>query len=230
MKGSTNGSPRLDLQFDHKDIPWPHTAFDIHDRRLRRVFTQRRFDSGGRLFGGFWQRLGKHERRQGLQIDGEKAVELDYGQIGPRILYGMAGHQPSTNDLYLIGGYQQHRDGIKRVMSAMMFNSARRRQFPRETKSLFRRRDKIGEVIEAIEANHPLIKDLFHHGIGHDAQFTESQVLVEVLLTLKAQGVIALPIHDAVMVPSSKVSVTKDIMLSVFQSHTGVEGIVTVEP
>ena len=53
-----------DLRYDPLGIPWPHTAFDIRDRRLRRIFTQARFNSGGRLFGGFWQQLRKHERRR----------------------------------------------------------------------------------------------------------------------------------------------------------------------
>ncbi|TGQ36515.1 hypothetical protein [Mesorhizobium sp. M00.F.Ca.ET.216.01.1.1] len=218
-----------DLQYDRRGIPWPHTSFDIGDRRLRRIFTQARFTSGGRMFGGFWQQLRKHERRQGLRIGGEKAVELDYGQVGPRILYGMAGHLPATNDLYFMHGYNQQRHGIKKVMSAMIFAGERLDRFPKDTRKLFRRGDRIGAVVEAIEANHPLIKDHFHKGLGHDAQFVESSILVDVLLELRAKGVVALPIHDAVMVPASKVSMTKEVMLRVFDAHAHVQGTVTVE-
>jgi hypothetical protein len=89
-----------DLTFSWIGLEWPHTSFDPRDRRLRRVFTRGRFDSGGRLFGGFWQLLRKAERRSGLCISGEKAVELDYGQAGVRILYGMAGKRPAAGDLY----------------------------------------------------------------------------------------------------------------------------------
>ncbi|TGV75641.1 hypothetical protein EN792_054935, partial [Mesorhizobium sp. M00.F.Ca.ET.149.01.1.1] len=42
-----------DLSFDWNGIALPHTPIALRDRRLRRVFTQGRFDSGGRLFGGF---------------------------------------------------------------------------------------------------------------------------------------------------------------------------------
>lgn len=217
------------LSYDPLGIPWPHTAFDIRDRRLRRIFTQARFDSGGRLFGGFWQQLRKHERRQGLRIGGEKAVELDYGQVGPRILYGMAGHQPATNDLYSMHGYNQQRDGVKKVMSAMIFAEERLERFPKDTRKLFRRGDKIGEVVEAIEAKHSLIKDHFHKGLGHDAQFIESNILVDVLIGLRAKGIVALPIHDAVMVPASKASIAEEVMLHQFNAHTHVQGLVTVE-
>lgn len=218
-----------DLRYDPVGIPWPHTSIDIRDRRLHRIFTQARFTSGGRMFGGFWQQLRKHDRRQGLRIGGEKAVELDYGQVGARILYGMAGHLPATGDLYSMPGYNQQRDGIKKVMSAMIFAERRLDRFPKGTRKLFRKTDRIGEVVEAIEAKHPLIKDHFHKGLGHDAQFIESSILVDVLLDLRAKGIVALPIHDAVMVPSSKVSVTKEVMLTVFKAHAHVEGTVAVE-
>ncbi|ODA93418.1 hypothetical protein BFX40_11435 [Mesorhizobium sp. SEMIA 3007] len=218
-----------DLRYDPLRIPEPHTAFDIRDRRLRRIFARARFDSGGRMFGGFWQQLRKHERRQGLRIAGEKAVELDYGQVGARILYGMTGHFPATDDLYWMHGYGQQRDGIKKVMSAMIFAEARLDRFPKGTRQLFRKTDRIGEVVDAIEAKHPLIKDQFHKGLGHDAQFIESSILVDVLLDLRAKGVVALPIHDAVMVPASKMSITEEVMLCVFNAHAHVQGTVTVE-
>ncbi|MER9776282.1 hypothetical protein [Mesorhizobium sp. M0220] len=218
-----------DLRYDPLHLPGPHTAFDIRDRRLRRIFTQARFTSGGRMFGGFWQQLRKHERRQGLKIAGEKAVELDFGQVGARILYGMAGHLPAPGDLYQMHGYNQHRDGIKKVMSAMIFAERRLDRFPKDTRKLFRKTDRISEVVEAIEAKHPLINDQFHKGLGHGAQFIESSILVDVLLSLRAKGIVALPIHDAVLVPSSKVSVTKEVMLTAFNAHAHVQGTVTVE-
>lgn len=219
-----------DLKFDHRGIRWPHTPFDIGERQLRRVFTQGRFDSGGRLFGGFWQRLRKDERRQGLWISGEKAVELDYGQIGPRILYSIAGHKPPFEDLYDIWGYGINRPGIKKVMNAMIFASDTLNRFPKGTRKLFSQSYKVGDVVEEIEKRHPLIRNLFHRGIGHDVQFTESEIMVEVLLTLMDQNVVALPIHDAVMVPASKASMAKDVMLSIVRNRTGLEGIVTEEP
>jgi hypothetical protein len=216
-----------DLQFDWKGIAWPHTPIALRDRRLKRVFTQGRFGSGGRLFGGFWQQLRKDERRVGLRISGEKAVELDYGQAGARILYGMAGQQPTSDDLYHLWGYVQQRDGIKRVMSAMIFADKPLERFPQDTRKLFRRGDKIAEVVAAIEQKHELIKDHFHRGLGHDVQFIESKIMVGVLLIMKARGITALPIHDALMVPASAAATAKEAMLSVFRQVAGVEGIVT---
>lgn len=218
-----------DLRFDQSGVQFSVSPFDIRARRLRRIFTRGRFDSGGRLFGGFWQALRKAERRQGLWISGEKAVELDYGQAGARILYGMAGHTPPEGDLYAFPGYYQQRPGIKRVMSAITFATSRPTSFPKGTRDLFRRRDKIGEVLTEIERHHPLIKDMLYRGFGHEVQFVESQIIIEVVQTLKTEGVVALPIHDAIMIPSSAVSRAKEVMRDAFHRRSGVEGAVTEE-
>ena len=54
--------------------------------------------------------------------------------------------------------------------------------------------------------------------------FRESEILIDTLLALIDQGVVALPIHDALVVPSGKVSVAKRVMLDAFKGQTGVGG------
>ncbi len=98
-----------------------NAVVDINRRQLRRIFTRERFDSGGRLFGGFWQPMGKTERLQHIKIDGEEVVELDYGQIMPRLVYADVCRVPPMKDLYAIPGLEKHRAGVKKVMSSMLF-------------------------------------------------------------------------------------------------------------
>lgn len=199
---------------------------DLEDRTLCRHFTLGRFDRGGRLFGGFWQRMSKEERRGGILIDEEEAVELDYGQVCPRIVYGLCHSVPPRADLYDIPGLEGRRDGVKKVMNAMLFTDRRLTQMPRGTRKLFPDHEPVEEVVAAIEAAHPQIRDAFFRGIGHAVQFAESTILVEVLLELKASGIVALPIHDAVMVPRSRAEETRAVMLETFERLTGVEGAV----
>ena len=177
---------------------------DLEDRTLCRHFTHGSFERGGRLFGGFWQCMRKEERRDGLLIDGEEAVELDYGQVCPRIVYGLCGSLPSSADLYAIPGFDHRRAGIKKVMNAMLFAEHRLTQMPKGTRKLFPGRETVEEIVSAIEVAHPEIRDAFFRGIGHEVMFHESTILVEALLDLKARGIAALPIHDAVMVPQSR--------------------------
>ena len=199
---------------------------DTLDRRLRRVFTQERFDSGGRLFGGFWQPLGKKMRLKGVVINGEDVVELDYGQMNPRILYGLCGAQPPEGDAYAIPGFHHHRSGVKKIMNAMLFATQRLSRMPKGVGKVFKKRQGVEEVMTAIEATHPAIKGCFFSGIGHEAQFIESQVLVDVLLNLRELGIHALPVHDSVIVGRSNQDKVREVMLSCFLKGTGVPGVV----
>ena len=202
---------------------------DVNERRLRRVFTRGRFDSGGRLFGGFWQNLTKKERWEGVDIQNEQAVELDYGQLSPRLLYGLCGAQLPSGDLYVLPGLETHRSGIKKLMNAMMFATKRLSRMPKGIRLELSEHHRVGHVMAAIEEAHAPIKGRFFTGIGHAIQFLESQLLVALLLTLRDKGIVALPIHDAVMIPASKKETVKGIMLSLFHEHTHVEGLVREE-
>ena len=201
---------------------------DINQRQLRRIFTRNRFDSGGRLFGGFWQGMTKAERLQHLKINGERVVELDYGQIMPRLVYASIGRVPQMADLYAIPGFEQLRDGVKKVVSAMLFVEQPLSRFPQGTRNLFPRHIRVQEVTDAVIAAHREIATEFFTGIGHHCQFRESEILVEVLRILNAHGITALPIHDAILVPASATSRAKQVMLYTFKVKTRIDGEVTI--
>lgn len=216
-----------DISFDDSVLDDEAKSVDIRDRSLRRIFTQGRFDSGGRLFGGFWQGLGKQQRRNGLIIDGEETVELDYGQMNPRIVYGLSMVQPVSTDLYSIPGYNEHRTGIKKVMNAMLFSDKPLTRMPKGVRGEFSKNHSMKEVAESILNAHDLIADKFYTGIGHQAQCMESNILVDALLVLKDSGMVGLPVHDSILIPKSSSHEGKAIMLSSFYKYTGIEGMVS---
>lgn len=214
---------QADIQFNGDPI------VDDTDRLLRRYFSRGSFDCGGRLFGGFWQPLPKRQRHKGLLIDGEDVATLDFGQMAPRILYGIAGVPTPTTDAYLLPGLEAHRKGVKKVMNALLFADKPLTRFPANTKTLFPPRMAFAQVAEALQQAHTPINHLFFTGIGHQVQFVESEILVDVLLALKAEGIIGLPVHDAVIVARSSIHKVTGIMQEVFKAHTGVEGMVSEE-
>ncbi|MBB4521927.1 UNVERIFIED_ORG: hypothetical protein M2435_001957 [Rhizobium sophorae] len=201
---------------------------DTSERALRRIFTQGDFSSGGRLFGGFWQAMGKDDRFDRLVIDGEAIVELDYAQMGPRQLYGMVGAAPNMADLYAIPGFEEYRKGIKIVFSAMTFHDKPLSRMPRGAGGKFQKGARIGDITEAIMHHHPAIADLFFQGAGHHIQFQESQMMVDILRRLKSQGIVALPIHDAILVAASNQQAARQVMVDVFSDHVGLPGLVDV--
>ncbi|OAN68539.1 hypothetical protein A8B78_22320 [Jannaschia sp. EhC01] len=204
---------------------------DLNRRQLRRVFTRGSFSKGGRLFGGFWQPMHKLDRLKYLEISGEPVVEIDYGQIMPRLMYAHAGIKPEMDDLYAISGFAAFRPGVKKIMSSMLFVDKPITRFPKGTRNLFPKGVSVCDVTDAVSVSHPNIAQYFFTGIGHHCQFLESQIMVEVLRVLmgmKSMGIIALPIHDAVLVPASAEKVVKNVMLHTFLNKTGQSGVVDV--
>ncbi|WP_247879110.1 hypothetical protein [Brucella sp. 6810] len=220
-----------DIELDRTWITAPNVG-SSDERTLRRIFTNGSFTSGGRLYGGFWQTIRANERAGSVFIDGENVAELDYGQMGLRILYGHAGTDPGQDDLYDIpilnipasGGL---RKGIKQVLNAMISASKPLDRFPKGTRQFFLKGISISTVTAAIEDRHAAIRHLFYTGFGHRVQFTESQITVDLLLRLMGEGITALQLHDAVLVAKSKADRTETIMLETFKDHVGIPGQVS---
>jgi hypothetical protein len=216
-----------DLSFDHH--AFPELNVDVSERRLRRVFTRGSFESGGRLFGGFWQPLRKHQRRSGVCIAGEQISVLDYSQMSPMIAYGLANATPTMRDVYRVPGYEDEtlRPGMKKFFNAMLFSLKPVTRMPKELRVYLPMPISAAALAGAIVRYHPSLT--FFQGLGHRIQFYESQLMVSVLLDLKAQGIVALPIHDAVAVPMSRVEAVREIMADHFRSIVGIDITVNEE-
>ncbi len=219
------------------------------NRHLRRLFAEGRFDRGGRLYGGFWQDLGKTMRSgPAIRIGGEDSVELDLADTAPRILYGMVGVEPHWNDAYAVPHYGHCRDGIKKIFAALLFAKGRLTRMPPGAAKLFppvldfpARTDKdagwqrraearqIAEISRCIASHHKPVKHLFCTGIGPAVEYRESEILIEILLRLKARRIVALPIHDSVLVAQSALPAAACVMAETFREMAGVPAAVTVK-
>lgn len=214
-----------EIGFDPSLLPGKPVIVDPQQRMLRRVFSRMSFNSGGRLWGGFWMQLTKRQREEALFIGQNEIVELDYGQMAPRLFYAMKGLQPPDKDLYAIPGYEQHREGIKKVMNSMFFSVKPLTKMPRGVRKKFAEQP-VADVVGAIRDYHPDITDLFHVGLGHEAQFTESQIMIDILLRLRDMDIVALPIHDAILIAEQNEDEAREVMLNAFKAKTGMDGSV----
>ena len=223
---------RADIQFDGSVYD---KRVDVYARRLYRRFTQGRFDSRGRLFGGFWQSLPNKPERfpysvrlRGLRIDGEPVIGLDYSQLNPILCYSVAQAEPPPGDAYTLPGLEPYRDGVKRVFNAMLFRHPVAK-FPKRTskeieerKALFPKGIKCGGVVATILYCHPKLKRVLSSGnIGHHLQFLESQIMMRVLRRCRERNVIALPVFDCVVVRASVEATVGEIMLREFKAVAG---------
>jgi hypothetical protein len=180
------------------------------------------------MFGGFWMDIKKTERRY-LRIDDEPIAELDFGQMGLRLLYARAGVEPEGEDLCDIPCRGYTREGVKGLINAAISADKRQTRMPKGMRDHFEAKLTYAAAIKAIEDRHHPIKHLFFAGLGLKLQAQEAEIMMALLLALRDRGITALPIHDCVLVPVSKREETRDTMLSIFAEMTGIEGVVQVK-
>jgi hypothetical protein len=198
----------------------PH--IDTQMRALLRRFLSpdgsARFDRHGRIYGGFWQNMPKEDRAL-LRIDGEPIADLDFSSMFPRLAYAEAGLEPPSGDIYDCPPFENDRKGIKTVFNAMMF--AKLKNWPTDARVLFSGEPKLSAVKGAIFARHPGIKAVMKPGIGFKFMYTESRILLDVLLTLESESVTVLPMHDGIMVADSKAERAIQVMREASERITG---------
>ena len=211
----------------HCDLP----GVNNRERYLRRIFNNSDFAQGGRLYGGFWQSMSSQDRQEHILIDGDCVVELDYGQMSLAMLYGIAGKRPPEGDLYDLSAYgipTQYRKGLKKCVQAMVNSPSIPKRVPKGVRQHLPRRCSMTDILRAVKQKHAAIYPLMISGIGMQLFRKESDILVDVLVTLKTQEITALPIHDAVVVRDDKSDKAKAVMKEVFKEHTGITPDVTL--
>ena len=199
-------------------------------RELRRYFNtpsgEERFDSGGRLFGGWWQDLDSN-RRSAIRLAGEPIVDLDFASMFLRLAYLEAGERPPDGDLYAaVPGLSdaRWRKGVKMTASAMFFRTTRMARLPSDAKQHLPPRASCAHVRAAILTAHPAIAPIFESGVGLRFMFLESQILVAAMLRLISQGVTAvLPMHDGLMCPQSNAAQAEQAMRDASAQIVGIE-------
>jgi hypothetical protein len=199
----------------------------VHRDLIRHFKTMdadtQRFDLAGRLFGGWWQELPSN-RRHAIRIDGEPVADLDFASAFLRLAYLEVGAKASTDDLYArIPGVnaELYRDGLKQIISAMLFRESPLVRIPSELKDHLPRNMTGSDIRSAVLAAFPEIADVFESGIGLRLMFRESQILVRGLRLLAEMNVCGLGMHDGIMVPRSKAELAAHVMADASRAITG---------
>jgi len=189
----------------------------INIRALHRAFTTTdgiiRWDLGGRLFGGFWLNLPKRQRHH-LRIEGEPVISVDFRATLLQLALVSQGYEPAKGDPYSLPGTDNVERGvIKRTVSALLC--------ARSTAIQIEGIEDMSKFKDALTRHHPGLQGILGKGLGHRLMNTESRILIEALRLLAKQGVVALPLHDCVMVRRSKAPTAGEAMLDAAESITG---------
>jgi len=211
-----------DIEVVRENDFWP---VDPTDRRLRRIFNNGSWMEGGRFAGGFWMNMPKKDRFRLIHIGGEPIVSADYKQLFPHLAYAMANALDPTvkspeDDLYEMLGHPECRAGWKKIVNAMLFTEKRLAVWPDETGALMPKGMRPKDAYAIVERVHAPLTGLFWTGVGYHLMNTESRILVRALETLAKRGVVALPIHDAVLVAESAAKVAREVLQAEIESAT----------
>lgn len=177
---------------------------------LRRNFLLRslqdpvEFNLNGRLGGGFWMSLSAKQRHK-LAIRGEPVADLDYSAMFAHLAYARCGEPMPNVDPYQIPGLEDHRDGAKLALISLLSRSSDMQLLSPKLKAALPEGWTAKKLVEAATRHHPRIAHLFGTDVGLDLMFTESQLLVRLLLDLGEEDIPALPMHDGVMVAAQDV-------------------------
>lgn len=229
---------QADISFvDDSEDPKVNTS----DRRLRRYFTSflgqpHSFDRTGRLFGGWWLILKKH-RRANILVQGHAVAILDYASMFGRLAYAQIGLQAPGYDLYdltgLLDGYDatggKHRKGVKKVFNAMMFGGGMRNRLPQDARPLLPKDVKVVEIRKAILRRNAPLEGLFGTKVGYRLMFVESKILLNVLRRLMKQNIVALPLHDGLLVSREHVKAASEAMEAGAKEVTGFDFVVDIQ-
>ncbi len=170
--------------------------------RIEQPGDAHKFDRHGRLYGGFWEDLPKDQRHL-LTIGGEPVADLDFTSMFVQLAYCRQGATPPNGDLYAIPGLGDYRDIVKSLVASLFFRSTEARSLPAGSKEALPEGWNMARFKAAASEFHHTIAPLFDTTVGFELMGLESEILVGILIELASKGVVALPMHDGIMVAVS---------------------------
>jgi hypothetical protein len=194
-----------------------------------------------------YQQLSGKERVK-LLLNGERVTEIDYSAMHPHILYAWENEQ-CPDDFYqgimdqcgcdkfvaktivliainasgyasLVGAINNNKGETERA------NKSRAVPEPVLYNELKKQSLTAREVVEAIKKAHPVIGKYIYSASANKLMLVESDIMTSVLLKLMAIGVLALPVHDSVIVPSRHKDLARQVMRDTYREHTGFDVVI----
>ena len=169
---------------------------DFTQRILTRIFSNGRFDQGGRFYRAWWHNV-PSEYRKFITIDGKRTCEYDYSQLNPHMAYYLCGAELGSEDAYGRVFDGEYRPLVKEAFNAMMQAST----------PLLRKPDGIdlskvdfnwSTLRTAVLKAHKPLADVFFKGHGNHLQFIDSCIAEKVMLQfVKSDDEAVLPVHDS---------------------------------
>ena len=201
------------------------SLIDFSRNQLTRIFSRGSMSFGGRFYRSWWQSV-PGIYRQHITIDGHKTCEVDFSTVSLRIIYASQGEYVDPEvDLYDIGlsnwsgKDDPRRKHVKVYINAMMNDE---NGYHRLDKSIL---DSMGLTHKELKAKvldrHSKIASQLTEGMGLRTQLLDSQIAERVVLSMLADDILVLPIHDSFIVRLGMEQSLRATMQRVFEQATG---------
>jgi hypothetical protein len=170
---------------------------------LHRIWNEN-WQRGGRLYGCWPQNLPK-ETRRALLLNGEPTAEPDYPALHCQLIYDLAGKEMPDRP-FEIEGFD--RSDVKRAFYTMVnapsWDSAQR--------AIWQHSPRWRELMPAIAQKHSAVREALCSGIGARLMCMDATIMCRNLADLNREGIVALPIHDSVIVQAKNEGRAFEIM------------------
>lgn len=211
---------------------------DIEREMISNVYMTRMFTRGGcgRLFqkqATSYQNIKKENRRK-LLLNNEKTAELDYSSMHVNLLYAMKSKTAYNTDAYMPVVIKlvnredaELRKAVKlciliaiNAKSMNKYKQAMRYDNKKETELLKQNNITLEKVIEAFTEVHPDIAEFLNSDKSIKLMFQDSNIIIKVLLKLKEENILSVPLHDSIICQATNKDRVKEIMQQVYHEVT----------
>ena len=230
------------LPSDHRDLVSIHLLHEHFKVQrlpnyspLRRIYKDTAVDPyclhGGRLYTNTQQiPMWKSPIRKFTTINSEKCCEVDLSANHLRMSAALFGKELDGDPYLEIQNIAKakHREDVKRVVASLLSTSESETHkakhslaFPKDKREEPISRRIFDAIHNAINQTFPWFKTV--RGIGTNLQSIEGQILLEAMLLLLKDGIISIPVHDALRVPIQHQDKTAKIIRETWSRNLGVD-------
>ena len=203
---------------------------------VRRIFSRRKWDKNGRFYGGWWQQIPSHLRRQ-IAINNLPTVEVDYKGLHASILAAEHGQYNKTGDIYSLGDQVFEHFDLKKQRQLVKFLvltainakdkgsafSAFRSGCPTGTPEKSLKNLQLEQLLTAFINKHPYLEENLCNDEGIRLMFLDSQITSIIIETFTDMKKPILSIHDSYIVQTTDTDLLREIMKKASLSVVGVD-------
>ena len=191
--------------------------FVLCREHLHRIFNGS-WSSGGRFYGPTYQRFSEDLRKY-IHIDSEPTIEKDYVATHLNLAMNLEGYKV-TRDPYLnvCDGNPESRNAFKNVAYVVLYSADRVEATRALNKKISEKELSLPEgmttkdAIDKFIAAFPELVNYLFKGAGLDLQACESAIMNRIIQRLLNKGILALTIHDSVIVQKQYVGTLEQVM------------------